>query len=200
MTQIAPVRWASPGVHSGSSWLTEPRWQPARPGPARWPRALRAWLLDQGSLTAKLQRLSGGEFQLQVLFQGMARPNPSERNALGLRSGQWALIREVVLKGHGQPWVFARSLIPMSSLTGRVRQLRQLDNRPLGAFLFSQPDLIRGAMEISRIRPEQDYVPPRLQGNAILWGRRSAFWLEARPLLVSEVFLPAFVQHLRSND
>lgn len=200
MTQIAPARWASPGVHSGGRWLTEPRWQPARPGPTRWPRGLRHWLLDQGSLTAKLQDVSDGEFQVQILFQGVARPAPSERSTLGLGAGQCALVREVVLKGLGQPWVFARSLIPLSSLKGRLRQLRQLDSRPLGGFLFAQPDLIRGGMQISRIRPEQDYVPSLLQGNDVLWGRRSAFWLEDKPLLVSEVFLPAFVQHLGLRD
>lgn len=198
MTKIAPARWAAQAPKS--AWLTEPRWQSVHPGPVPWPGQLQPWLLDQGSLTAKLLKASGRDFEVQVLFQAMARPKPSERAALGLGNSHWALVREVVLWGRGQPWVFARSLIPVSSLTGRMRQLRQLDNRPLGAFLFGQPDLVRGTMEVSRIAPQSQYVPPVLQQGQPLWGRRSVFWLEAKPLLVSEVFLPAFVQQLCSDD
>lgn len=200
MERISPVkRVASPNM-GGASWLAEPRWQPARPGAAPWPGALSAWLLDQGSLTAKLVHASRGQFSVQVCFQGMANPKPSERRALGLRRGHWALVREVVLWGRGEPWIFARSLIPLTSLTGRLRQLRRLDSRPLGAFLFAQPDLQRGAMEVSCIGPEHAYVPPALQEGAHLWGRRSVFRLERKPLLVSEVFLPPFVQSSGVQD
>ncbi len=184
----------------GTSWLAEPRWYRAHPGAACWPRPLRSWLLDQGSLTAKLVHLSGGDFRVQVLRQTLARPRPSEQRLLGLSTGHWALVREVALWGRSEPWVFARSLIPLSSLTGRLRQLRRLDSRPLGGFLFAQPDLVRGAMQVSRIGPQCDYVPPELQQGAELWGRRSVFELERKPLLVSEVFLPAFVQTAIHGD
>jgi len=195
LNQMNPVERSTRLDLGGSaSWLTEPRWQPARAGAAPWPAGLGAWLLDQGSLTAKLVAASGGDFEVQVCFQGVASPKPSERKLLGLGRGHWALVREVVLRGRGEPWVFARSLIPLTSLTGRLRQLRRFDSRPLGAFLFAQPDLQRGTMEVSRIGPGRAYVPPDLQGRAHLWGRRSVFRLEGRPLLVSEVFLPRFVQ------
>ncbi len=197
MTQsIQAGAWEQPGT----SWLTEPRWYRAHPGAARWPRPLRAWLLDQGSLTAKLMHLSGGDFRVQVLRQTLARPRPSEQLLLGVPAGQWALVREVALWGRSEPWVFARSLIPLTSLTGRLRQLRRLDSRPLGGFLFAQPDLVRGAMQISRIGPQRAYVPSELQQNTDLWGRRSVFELERKPLLVSEVFLPAFVKTAIHGD
>tara|TARA_R100000093_G_scaffold70585_2_gene44084 strand:- start:635 stop:964 length:330 start_codon:yes stop_codon:yes gene_type:complete len=106
------------------------------------------------------------------------------------------LVREVILMGKGEPWVFARSLLPLSSLKGRLRQLRHLNTRPLGGFLFRQPDLEREPMEISRLKPGQRYVPPSLQRGETLWGRRSVFRLEGRPLLVSEVFLPAFLERV----
>ena len=32
--------------------------------------------------------------------------------------------------------------------------------------------------------------------NQLLWGRRSVFYLQQKPLLVSEVFLPAFATRL----
>ncbi|WP_341938128.1 chorismate--pyruvate lyase family protein [Marinimicrobium sp. C2-29] len=194
MTQIDAARDAprQPGDRSG--WPAEPRWTPGRAGP----RHLQPWLLDQGSLTAKLVRESRGDFRVSVRRQGLARPRLSERRALGLGAGRWALVREVVLWGEGQPWVFARSVIPLTSLTGRLRQLRRLQTRPLGGFLFAQPDLERGPIELSRMTPRNSSVPASLQGEEALWGRRSIFRLEARPLLVSEVFLPAFTQRLLS--
>src|SRR5690554_2832230 len=79
------------------------------------PRALRPWLLDQGSLTAKLVARSGGDFRVQVLRQTVARPLLSEQRLLGMAAGRQALVREVLLLGHGEPWVFARSLVPLTS-------------------------------------------------------------------------------------
>ena len=160
------------------------------------PRALQPWLLDQGSLTAKLVARSQGDFRVQVLHQVVARPLLSEQRLLGMTAGRQALVREVVLFGRGQPWVFARSLVPLTSLTGRLRQLRWLRERPLGTFLFAQPGLRRGALQFSCIHPEQPYLPAELVTDEPLWGRRSVFSLEGKPLLVSEVFLPQFTHSL----
>jgi len=160
------------------------------------PRALQPWLLDQGSLTAKLVARSQGDFRVQVLHQVVARPLLSEQRLLGMTAGRQALVREVVLFGRGQPWVFARSLVPLTSLTGCLRQLRWLRERPLGTFLFAQPGLRRGALQFSRIRPDQQYLPAALDAGESLWGRRSVFSLEGKPLMVSEVFLPQFTHSL----
>jgi chorismate--pyruvate lyase len=75
-------------------------------------------------------------------------------------------------------------------MTGRLHSLRHLDNRPLGALLFADPTMRRGAMEIGRIPATQ--VPGGQGGDARLWGRRSLFYLDGKPLLVSEIFLPGF--------
>lgn len=198
MTQDIPVLPASrPAAGGFAPGLQAPRWQPARQGrQGCWPVALRPWLLDRGSLTAKLMAFSQGEFRVRVLRQGLARPDVSERRCLGVGPGRWVLVREVILMGKGEPWVFARSLLPLSSLKGRLRQLRQLNTRPLGGFLFRQPDLEREPLEVSRLKPGQRYVSPSLQRGETLWGRRSVFRLEGRPLLVSEVFLPAFLERV----
>ena len=107
-----------------------------------------------------------------------------------------ALIREVILFGRDEPWVFARSILPLASLTGSLRHLRKQNNRPLGAFLFSQPQLQRSAIAVARISRDHAYVPLDLAANQPLWGRRSVFYLQRKPLLVSEVFLPAFIDQL----
>ncbi len=149
-------------------------------------------MLDAGSLTAKLIKLSHGKFRVQVLQQVHLRASKSEALALGIDFGSLCLIREVILRGEEQPWVFARSVLPLSSLTGPIRHLRKQRNRPLGAFLFSQPHLKRSPIALSFISRHHAYVPDELLNDAAVWGRRSIFWLHDKPLLVSEVFLPDF--------
>jgi len=157
------------------------------------PRQLQPWLLDDSSLTAKLRKRSDGQLQVQVLRQYWGRPTLSERRALKQSRGM-ALIREVLLLGpEATPWVYARSVFPAASLTGRLRQLRSLAERPLGGFLFSHRQLRRSAMQIAQLPPCQQLVPPAVQGDAMLWGRRSTFSLFGKTLLVCEVFLPALV-------
>lgn len=171
-----------------------PRWDPVRRVHWQLPPGLRAWLMDDESLTGKLVALSGGDFRVQVLSQGMARPQWSECRALGMAPRRLALVREVLLYGNDQPWVFARSVIPLCTLTGRLRCLRRLDNRPLGAFLFAQPGLSRGPIAVSCIDHQHRYLPERVQGRRPAWGRRSVFRVDGKPLLVSEVFLEAFIE------
>lgn len=164
-----------------------------------WPKALHPdihlqnWLQDKGSLTARLVAKSHGRFAVEVVRQFIGRPSFGECRALNIKHSNLALIREVILKGNGQPWVFARSLLPLASLTGKLRHLRKQTNRPLGAFLFSQPHLARSPIEVACISRDHSYVPANLIGEQRLWGRRSIFYLEHKPLLVSEVFLPDFI-------
>ena len=169
-------------------WFTHPR----PPSPLHPSTGLRSWLLDSGSLTAKLLILSGGKFKVQVLRQIHARAHRSEALALGIGAHERCLIREVILRGHNQPWVFARSVLPLRSLTGTLRHLRKQGTRPLGAFLFSQPHLKRSAIALASISSHHAYLPATLMGTSPVWGRRSVFSLDAKPLLVSEVFLPGF--------
>ncbi len=158
------------------------------------PAELRNWLLDSGSLTKRLQQASDNQFSVQVLNQSVQLPNLSERRALGLAPRRLALIREVLLFGRGVPWVYARSVIPLQTLTGRLRKLRHLDNRPLGALLFSDPTMTREPLEWTCM-PAQKSCSLTLQLTTFenpVWGRRSVFKLSGKPLLVCEMFLPGF--------
>jgi chorismate--pyruvate lyase len=143
-------------------------------------------------LTAKLIKLSHGEFRVQVLQQVRARASRSEALALGIGFHKLCLVREVILRGHDRPWVFARSVLPLSSLTGALYHLRKQGTRPLGAFLFSQPHLKRSPIALGLISRHHTYLPKTLAGDTPVWGRRSIFSLDNKPLLVSEVFLPGF--------
>lgn len=138
------------------------------------------WIQDSGSLTARLIALADGDFRVRVTRLRWMRPRRDEALQLQASRCEWALIREVVLEGGGQPWVCARSVIPRGSLQGANAQIRQLGSRPLGAFLFRDPSLQRDQIHVLRTH----------DGH---WGRCSRFLLRGKPLLVAEYFLPALL-------
>jgi chorismate--pyruvate lyase len=129
-----------------------------------------SWLLDEGSLTARLQAASGNRLRVRVLNQQWQRPRTSERRALGLRAHEVALVREVVLECAGEPWVFARSILPATTLRGRLRHLRRFGERSLGALLFSTRGLRRAPFELARIDVAHRILPAALAGAAPVWG------------------------------
>ncbi|MCH9692527.1 MAG: chorismate lyase [Gammaproteobacteria bacterium] len=170
-------------------------WRPQFLDPmyGRPPQALRPWLAHTGSLTAALKQLSENCFNVQLLCQRWQQPQLEERLALGLGADQRVLIREVLLYGCGQPWVYARSLLPECSLEGESRYLSNLGNRPLGDVLFAEREICRGPMVFNHLRRNPRCCLPALKQMApYAWGRRSALWLRGRPLLVAEGFLSSF--------
>lgn len=167
------------------------RWSIARHRLA--PPTLRPWLGLRGSLTAALKQLSNGHFRVDVLRQYWGHPLHSESRALDIDPRALCLIREVILLGHGEPWVFARSILPERALYGSLRRLRRLDNRPLGEILFAHTRIQRGPIEAAHISPLHSHLPTLCTlGTQPLWGRRSVFALDRRRLLVAELFLPGF--------
>ena len=169
-------------------------WQPAHGGIlVQMPENLGPWLIDNGSLTRKLVALSKDQFEVQVLRQEVATPGAAEANALKMTQQTPVMIREVVLKGRGRPWVFARSILPMTTMTGRLAGLRTLSNQPLGELLFQDPSMTREPLEAACLPARILSVPAALAaGDEPLWARRSVFFLDQKPLLVSEVFLSEF--------
>lgn len=158
----------------------------------RAPLSTRHWLLDTGSLTEHLVTASHGQFRVQLLQHHWQRPLPSESRALQLPPRERAIVREVFLLCHNEPWVFARSVIPARSLRGRLQRLRKFSDRSLGQLLFNDRSMRRQAFELARIPGEHGSIPPEVRQRETLWGRRCKFTLGEKPILVSEIFLPAF--------
>ncbi|MCU7806773.1 MAG: chorismate lyase [Candidatus Thiodiazotropha sp. (ex Semelilucina semeliformis)] len=181
---------------SPHSSVPEPEWGEWRSQRLREiPSGVQTWLRDSGSLTRKvIQACSHGHFRVRLLHQGWGRPLNSERKVMKTRRGVITLVREVELLCDEQPWVFARTLIPATSLQRSVRRLTQLGEKPLGAVLFSDPKVHRGVTQIARLQPKHPlfdaaciHIDDRPE---MLWARRTMFYLAGRPLLVNEIFLP----------
>ncbi|HEY3698573.1 MAG TPA: chorismate lyase [Spongiibacteraceae bacterium] len=166
--------------------------------PAQIPSALRHWLLLEGSLTRHLIAVSAGDFRVERILQQWQRPTLSEARLLNIDPRQRALIREVILWGRDEPWVYARSVIPVRALRGDLRRLRQLRNSSLGALLFRYPQLRRMPFQLAKV--DARALPAPLQAHAPLWARRSRFSIDTRALIVGEIFLDTFHQTMQARS
>ena len=176
--------------------IVEPHWSEwSRRRFSGIPAGVQGWLRDEGSLTRRvLQSCGEGSFRVRLLHQGWMQPLYSEARVLRLRRGGATLIREVELLCDQRPWVFARTVIPATSLKGSARRLARLGERPLGAVIFSDSKVRRGITQLARLLPHH----PLYAAAAVhvttkpkeLWGRRTLFYLSGGPILVNEVFLP----------
>lgn len=155
------------------------------------------WLyIDKGSLTRRLTMLAGGAFSVTPLHEGWQALRDDECAALGVAPGSQGWVREVYLRGHGEPWVFARSVAARSALLASGFDLQRLGSRSLGELLFSDQAFARGPLEARRY-PDA-WLPAGL-GQSQLWARRSCFSRGPLGVLVAEVFLPA-LWHAAQND
>lgn len=176
----------------------EPHWRPRRLlRLMQVPRLWQRWLYSDDSLTARLKNVRTGVFRVEVLRQCYARVQLNEARALSMPPCQAALLREVYLYCGNVRMVYARSVVPLGTLTGRQKRLACLGERPLGGFLFACPDMQREELELASFgRGEAMFVRATdgVQVNIdAIWGRRSVFRLSGKPLLVAEIFLPSVV-------
>ena len=158
------------------------------------PDEVKSWLFDSSSLTARLIRMCSGEFRVELLSQGVERPALDEIKALNLTYGESALVREVHLYCKNKPVVYARTVIPLSTLTGAQRSYGNLGCRPLGAMLFADKTMKRDEVEVSRLISESSLLMKSGATTEDVWGRRSVFRVGGKPLLVSEYYLPTLFE------
>ena len=161
--------------------------------------SVRPWLIDTTSLTQRLIGVCDGAFRVEVIAQGWRAPMRNEAFALELAPERYALVREVHLRCGEKRWVYARTVIPPSTLSGANRRLAHLKSRSLGAMLFADPNTKRGEFEIAHITPRDSLYPRAVRAvrtpPPTLWARRARFVLRGQPLLVTEVFLPGVPAH-----
>ncbi len=185
--------WHTAAVFTPPTTANNPSWYSTEQMQLRGlPQAVRPWLLDEASLTERLVRKSGGAFRVERISQSWRKPMLSESRMLELPRGQWAMVREVVLRCHGEPWVYARSVMPAATLCGPLRRLRRLQNESLGALLFQHPGLQRDAFEVALLPAQSGYIHREFRQPEPAWARRSRFQLFGHSILVSEVFLQRF--------
>ena len=139
-----------------------------------------SWLVDETSMTARLEAYCQ-KLEVTIVTEGFfsAKALTTEEHTLVAEHEQEAQfwLREVQLMADGEPWLAGRTVIPESSLQGPEASLMALGTRPLGHYLFQSSSLCR------------DFLTPGTMGG--LWARRSLLRLAEKPLLLTEIFLPA---------
>ena len=152
------------------------------------PAKLIPWLHAKGSLTAMLEVKAQQPLRVERRFEGYRALSLAQKKQLGLQGAMLnrpmlAWVREVQLYGNdARPWVQAQSIFPLPSLTGRARRLQQLKGTPIGYVLFKR----------SRTLPNQRFIQHSRAG----WQRQTRYDWYGRKLLISEIFLPAFLSNL----
>lgn len=150
------------------------------------------WLFNTGSLTERLKKQSQ-VFYVELLGQHEIMLSKEMQQKLGC-TDEFAWLREVVLRCDDVPMVYAQSIMPKSSVTGEQERLAHLGHQPLGEVLFSDPSMTRNTIEVARFDSKSDVINlAQMLGQSTqiaLWGRRSVFTVNDKPILVSEVFLP----------
>lgn len=142
--------------------------------------SLKAWLLYQGSFMTRLKEHGIIDAKVQVLNESRRIPEEWERVCLGIAREE-TLVREVLILNATQCFMFARTVIPESMLSGALEELSQLGNRSLGSVLFNHPYVRREEFEFTIVTfssCEDSHLP----------ARRSIFTLQEKKLLLTEVF------------
>ena len=134
------------------------------------------WLMEEDSMTKRFERHCR-HVTVEPLNEGFVTADEiaGELPFLPQEPRYW--LREIILSGDGVPWLAGRTVVPESTLDGPESVLSQLGTRPLGRYLFSSSTLTR------------DFIDPGIAAGQ--WGRRSRLRLSGKPLLLTELFLPA---------
>jgi len=146
------------------------------------------WLLAPDSLTQRLSALADGDFSVHVQHEYWQKLRADECAALGVAQAHRGWVREVILSGHGEPWIFARSVATQRTLLGGDFDLGEVGHRSLGELLFRAPGFSRSTLELCQYPPM--YLPLHLRETG-LWARRSCFDQRDARILIAEVYLPA---------
>ena len=148
-------------------------------------------LTEKGSLTDLFTYLMGRRPVLNCLSQGRGPIDRYESYVLGIPTRIFAHIREITMGTAEKDWLFARTVIPMATLSGRATRLKRMGTTPLGKILFGPLNAERIEMKLDLVFADEvglgDWGIPK---NFSLWQRSSIFTLDSGPLLISEILLP----------
>ena len=168
-------------------------WQPS---PVNAQRSYLRWLTDRGSLTRRLQARCPA-FSVRAVHQRLDNPCRDEMSLIKSRRKERVVVREVYLYCHETPVVFAHSVLKRRSLRGAWRSISQQGVKPLAAALFANPLVKRTPLYFKKLTLHHELYPRACRLLKTLpnhlWARRSVFILRGRPIMVTEVFLPAIL-------
>ena len=153
------------------------------------------WLFRPGALTNGLRQL--GNVNIRILTECIQSLPPDEAGTTRQKTSSPVWVREILMSINNVPAVAARSLTPLKASHGTWKGIRQLQTRPLADILYNDHSITRSNFEcgfVKRTMPIYNTLEQVLQPMPArpTLARRSTFWRNNLPLLVTECFLPAF--------
>lgn len=124
---------------------------------------------------------------MQVVCERHEPMDFTHKKLLGLPTNRPAMawMREVLLHGNDgdTPWVRAKSIFPISSLTGQNKRLRHLKGTPIGYVMFKKKRTIPHTRHFF-------YADGQC-------GRTTVYALSSGQIMIQEWFLTDFIESLR---
>ena len=136
-----------------------------------------SWLSESGPITNRI-KLSQ-EFELELLNDEIDEISKEEELFLNSVSKTFR-VRRVILLGNKTPVVYAKSVIPTSTIENGLSSLGKIGNAPLGDILFTPGVFTKLEMVCASFLSKEKNV---------YWGRKIKYSVNSEPISVMEVFL-----------
>lgn len=143
------------------------------------------WLTEEASLSRRLSECCN-DLSVELLNNQRIQPHKLSGDEKTLLADEPSLLREVILRGDREDWLYGRTIIPQSSLSAQPYDLENQGDRPLGLTVFNTRGAFRDALQVG---------VANVMGQKLL-ARRSRLWMNQRPMLVAEIFLCASPAYL----
>jgi len=137
---------------------------------------IKSWLLEQGPITKRIKSIA--EFRLELIQDELSDATDDEILFLKIDSEE-IRIREVILYGNENPMVFARTIIPNTTIEKGLKELGKIGNKPLGDILFEKDIFSKEDIVFATFKDEE----------SLFWGRKIKYTVKDQPFSVMEVFL-----------
>ena len=120
---------------------------------------IKSWLLEQGPITKRIKSIA--EFRLELIQDELSDATDDEILFLKI-DNEKIRIREVILYGNENPMVFARTIIPDTTIEKGLKELGKIGNKPLGDILFEKDIFSKEDIVFATFKDEE----------SLFWGRK----------------------------
>ena len=135
-----------------------------------------SWLNEHGSITSRIKSFSN--FRLKLLRDGPGKVNAAEDDLI-ISNYKENNIREVVLFSDEEPFIYAKSILPLETIRLGLDALGNLKENPLGDILYSNPEIKKKYTLFAKFE----------SNKRIFYGRKGIYTVKDYPFSVCEIFL-----------
>jgi len=136
----------------------------------------KSWLLEKGPITKRIKSVK--KFRLELIQDKVANVEKVDKTFINSKSRK-IRVREVVLFGNTKPMVFARTIIPNTTIEKGFAELGTLGKSPLGDILFKKDIFTKENVSYASFEYKKK----------VFWGRKTKYTVKNLPFSVMEVFL-----------